>query len=109
MTSSQHGSDVLGDTHATMVGNNELPTREGELSHKPARGSDRSLQPDCVKAESLVTAGQHTAVNTFPDPTQLVRHVPSVHPARRRWPDGPGPTGTRGSRRGRGRAIGTKP
>ena len=30
MTSSQHGSDVLGDTHATMVGNNELPTREGD-------------------------------------------------------------------------------
>ena len=31
MTSSQHGPYVLGDTHATMVGNKELPTREGEL------------------------------------------------------------------------------
>jgi hypothetical protein len=31
MTSSQHGSDILGDTHATMVGNKGLPTREGEL------------------------------------------------------------------------------
>jgi hypothetical protein len=31
MTSSQHGPYVLGDTHATMAGNKELPTREGEL------------------------------------------------------------------------------
>ena len=30
MMSSQHGPDVLGDTHATMAGNNGSPTREGE-------------------------------------------------------------------------------
>ena len=30
MTSSQHGPDILGDTHATMVGNKGKPTREGE-------------------------------------------------------------------------------
>ena len=31
MTSSQHGPDVLGDTHATMAGTIGSPTREGEL------------------------------------------------------------------------------
>ena len=31
MTSSQHGPDVLGHTHATMAGTVGLPTREGEL------------------------------------------------------------------------------
>jgi len=35
-------------------------------SQKAGRGADRSLQPDCVKVKSLVTAGQDTAVNTFP-------------------------------------------
>ena len=36
MTSSQHGPYVLGDTHATMAGDKELRTREGELiSAKP--------------------------------------------------------------------------
>ena len=34
--------------------------------HKPGPSSDRRLQPACVKSESLVIAGQHTAVNTFP-------------------------------------------
>ena len=44
----------------------------------PTKGvlsSDRRLQPDAVKAELLVTAGQHTAVNTFPGLVHTARHV----------------------------------
>ena len=37
--------------------------------------SDWSLQPDSMKAELLVTAGQHTAVNTFPGLVHTARHV----------------------------------
>ena len=35
-------------------------------SHKSVLSSDRSLQLDCVKLESLGIADQHAAVNTFP-------------------------------------------
>ena len=33
--------------------------------YKSGPSSDCSLQLDCMKPESLVIAGQHTAVNTF--------------------------------------------
>ena len=36
---------------------------------------DRRLQPACVNVESLVTAGQNTAVNTFPGLVHTARHV----------------------------------
>ena len=36
---------------------------------------NRRLQLACVNAESLVTAGQHTAVNTFPGLVHTARHV----------------------------------
>src|SRR5580765_7113661 len=36
-----------------------LQTREGELIPKTGLSSDRSLQLDCVKSESLVIADQH--------------------------------------------------
>ena len=42
---------------------------------KGVLSSDRRLQPDAVKAELLVTAGQHTAVNTFPGLVHTARHV----------------------------------
>ena len=42
-----------------------LQTRKGELISKNCLSSDRSLQLDCVKLESLVIADQHAAVNTF--------------------------------------------
>src|SRR5690242_21857216 len=41
-------------------------SREVEPIPKPGLSSDCRLQLACMKAESLVTAGQHTAVNTFP-------------------------------------------
>ena len=42
---------------------------------KQALSSDRRLQLACVKSESLVTADQHAAVNTFPGLVHTARHV----------------------------------
>jgi hypothetical protein len=75
MTSSQHGSDALGDTHATMGATTGCQAARRSQSHKGALSSDRRLQPDAVKAELLVTVGQHTAVNTFPGLVHTARHV----------------------------------
>jgi hypothetical protein len=49
--------------------------RGGANPSKGVLSSDRSLQPDCVKAELLVTVGQHTTVNTFPGLVHTARHV----------------------------------
>ncbi len=46
-------------------------------SHKSVLSSDRSLQLDCVKLESLVIADQHAAVNTFPA-LYTARHTTSL-------------------------------
>ena len=75
MTSSQHGSDALGDTHATMGATTGCQAARRSQSPKGALSSDRRLQPDAVKAELLVTVGQHTAVNTFPGLVHTARHV----------------------------------
>ena len=75
MTSSQHGPYVLGDTHATMAGTAGSQAARRSESPKPGLSSDRGLQPAHVKLESLVTAGQHTAVNTFPGLVHTARHV----------------------------------
>ena len=75
MTSSQHGSYVLGDTHATMGATTGSEAARWSESPKGALSSDRRLQPDAVKAELLVTVGQHTAVNTFPGLVHTARHV----------------------------------
>ncbi len=47
-------------------------------SLKAVRSPDRSLQLDSVKSESLVIAGQHTAVNTFPGLVHTARHTMGV-------------------------------
>ena len=52
---------------------------------KQALSSDRSLQLDYVKSESLVIAGQHTAVNTFPGLVHTARHTTKVGSAQSRW------------------------
>ena len=54
---------------------------------KPDLSSDRRLQPACVKSESLVIAGQHTAVNTFPGLVHTARHTMGVGSARSRYPN----------------------
>ena len=45
---------------------------------KEYRSPDRSLQLDSVKSESLVIAGQNTAVNTFPGLVHTARHTMGV-------------------------------
>ena len=40
-----------------------------------------------MKSESLVIAGQHTAVNTFPGLVHTARHTTKVGNTRSRWPD----------------------
>src|SRR3990167_4910456 len=48
---------------------------EGELIPKSRLSSDRTLQLECVKSESLVIADQHAAVNTFPGLVHTARHI----------------------------------
>lgn len=45
---------------------------------KACRSPDWSLQLDSMKSESLVIAGQHTAVNTFPGLVHTARHTMGV-------------------------------
>ncbi len=78
MTSSQHGPYDLGYTRATMVGTTRSELVRVSESLKADPSSDRSLQLDSVKLESLVIAGQHTAVNTFPGLVHTARHTMGV-------------------------------
>lgn len=78
MTSSQHGPYVLGYTRATMVGTTRCKLARASESLKAGLSSDCSLQLDCMKLESLVIAGQHTAVNTFPGLVHTARHTMGV-------------------------------
>lgn len=78
MTSSQHGPYVLGYTRATMVGTTRSNAARRSESLKADPSSDCSLQLDCMKLESLVIAGQHTAVNTFPGLVHTARHTMGV-------------------------------
>ena len=66
MTSSQYGPYIQGCTRATMAYTERRETARWSKSHRVCLSSDRGLQPDPVKSEALVIAGQHTAVNTFP-------------------------------------------
>jgi hypothetical protein len=75
MTSSQHGLDVQGDTHATMARTMGCEAVTLSQSRKARRSSDCRLQPACMKSELLVTARQHSAVNTFPGLVHTARHV----------------------------------
>ncbi len=58
MTSSQHGPYARGDTDATVGGTTGREAVRRSQSLKAPRGSDRGLQLDPVKPESLVIAGQ---------------------------------------------------
>ena len=49
--------------------------RGGANPIKTILSSDCRLKLACMKAELLVTAGQHTAVNTFPGLVHTARHV----------------------------------
>ncbi len=85
MTSSPHGPYVPGYTRATMAGTKVANPRGGANPKKTSPSSDCSLQLDCMKAESLVIADQHAAVNTFPGLVHTARHITKVGCTRNRW------------------------
>ena len=58
MTSSQYGPYVLGYTRATMAGTKGCKAARLSQSQKTGLSSDRSLQLDFVKLDSLVIVYQ---------------------------------------------------
>ena len=79
MTSSPHGPYVQGYTRATMVGTKGCEPARGSESQKAGLSSDRSLQLDYVKSESLVIADQQRCGEYVPGPCT---HRPSRHESR---------------------------
>ena len=78
MTSSHHGPYVQGYKRATMGGTEGRQLARASQSQKTALSSDRSLQLDSVKLESLVIADQNAAVNTFSGLVHTARHITKV-------------------------------
>ena len=68
-----------------MAVNRGKQSREVEQIPKNGLSSDCRLQLACMKSESLVIAGQHTAVNTFPGLVHTARHTTKVDNTRSRW------------------------
>ena len=68
----------------TMVGTEGGQPARGSRSQNTDRSPDYSLQLDYMKSESLVIAGQHTAVNTFPGLVHTARHTMGVSCSRSR-------------------------
>ena len=54
-------------------------------SEKADLSTDKSLQLDSLKLESLVIADQQAAVNTFPGLVHTARHTMGVYCSRSRW------------------------
>ena len=84
MTSSPHGLYVQGYTRATMAGTKRCQPARGSQSQKTGLSSDCRLQPACMKPESLVIAGQHTAVNVFLSLVHTARQATKVGGAQQR-------------------------
>ena len=82
MTSNHHAPYVLGYTRVTMGRTTSSQSVTVSKSLKPILSSDRSLQLDFVKSESLLTADQHAAVNTFPGLVHTARHTMGADHAR---------------------------
>ena len=76
MTSDHHAPYVQGFTHATMAGTAGCDMATGSGSLKTGLSSDWSLQPDSMKAESLVIADQQRRGECVPGPCT---HRPSSH------------------------------
>ncbi len=85
MTSSPHGPYVPGYTRATMADTMGSNAARWSQSQKIGLSSDRSLQLDSVKLESLVIADQHAAVNTFPGLVHTARQAMEVGGTRSRY------------------------
>ena len=76
MTSSQHAPYAQGCKHATMAGTKGCYPVRGSESQKAGLSSDRSLQLDFVKSESLVIPDQQRRGEYVPGPCT---HRPSHH------------------------------
>ena len=87
MTSNQHALYVLGYTRATMAGTERCKIARWSKSHKAGLSSDWSLQFDSMKAELLVIANQHVAVNTFPGFVHTARQTMRAGNTRSRYPN----------------------
>ncbi len=61
-----------------MVGTNGRETATWSQSEKTDLSTDKSLQLDSLKLESLVIANQQVAVNTFPGLVHTARHTMGV-------------------------------
>ena len=85
MTSSHHAPYDLGYTRTTMGHTEGSEAARQSESQKMSPSSDCRLKPACMKSESLVIAGQHTAVNTFPGLVHTARHTTEVIHTRSRW------------------------
>lgn len=75
MTSNHHGLYVRGHTRATMAATEGSEPARGSKSQKSSPSSDRGLQLDHVKPESLVIADQQAAVNAFSSLVHTARHA----------------------------------
>ncbi len=78
MTSSPHGPYVQGYTRATMVGTQGCELARVSESQKTSLSTDKSLQLDSLKVESLVIPDQQAGVNTFPGLVHTARHTMGV-------------------------------
>lgn len=79
MTSSHHAPYVLGCKHATMADTKGCKLVRVSESQKVGLSSDRGLQLDPVKSESLVIANQQRRGEYVPGPCT---HRPSRHESR---------------------------
>ncbi len=87
MTSNHHAPYVLGFTHATMASTKGCETVRWSESQKAGLSSDRGLQLDPVKSESLVIADQQRCGEYFPGLVHTARHITKVGNTRSRWPN----------------------
>ena len=78
MTSNHHAPYDLGYTRTTMAMNKGKRLSDEEQISKNSLSSDCRLQLACMKAELLVIADQHAAVNTFPGLVHTARHTMGV-------------------------------
>ena len=82
MKSSHHAPYVQGFTHATMAGTKGCDAVRLSESLKAGLSSDRGLQLDPVKSESLVIADQQRCGEYVPGPCthRPSRHLSLVYP-----------------------------
>ena len=85
MTSSPYALYAQGYTHATMVGTEGCQPARGSQSQRTDLSSDCRLQLAYMKSESLVSADQQAALNTFPGLVHTARHVMKAGNTRSRW------------------------